>query len=37
MEQTKVYEAHYPETLRRIFIINGMKMWMSILICFSVI
>jgi hypothetical protein len=23
IEQTKVYEAHYPENLRRIFIING--------------
>ena len=23
MEQTKIYEAHYPESLRRMFIING--------------
>ena len=23
LEQTKIYEAHYPENLRRIFVING--------------
>ena len=23
MEQTKIFEAHYPESVRRFFVING--------------